>query len=68
MTDALLTPRDVMQRLGLKKSTFHKLQARGFFKCCEAARPIGVRRYVASRIAQWTRDGTPTEFGRRRSA
>lgn len=66
MSETLLTPAEVMQRLGLKKSTFHKYQSRGHFKCCEAARPIGIRRYVASRIEAWAEEGTP--LGRKRSA
>lgn len=68
MSDVLLTPKGVMARLGLKKSTFHKLQARGFFKQAEAVRPIGTRRYVAARIDAWAAGESPTELGRKRSA
>jgi hypothetical protein len=56
-----------MARLGLKKSTFHKYQSRGLFKSCEAGRPIGIRRYVASRIERWARDGSPVTFGKKQA-
>lgn len=64
--NTLIGPREVMQQLGLKSSHFYKLQARGFFKCCEAPRPIGRRRYLADRIQRWRDEGTPTAFSGRR--
>lgn len=65
MSEPLLTPKEAMQRLGLKKSTFHKYQSRGLFKCCLSPAPIGTRRYVASRIEAW-RAGESPHWARRR--
>jgi len=52
MNEQLLTPGEARLRLGLSRSTFHRLQQRGKFKPCLAKMPLGRRKYIPALIAK----------------
>lgn len=49
----LLTAKQLMPRLGLKKSAFYRREKAGQLKHLEVKRPLGAHRYSRARVEQF---------------
>lgn len=47
---ALLSVKELRERLGLSASTFHRYRRRGDFRDLLAAKPVGVRKYSRIKV------------------
>ncbi|MEO8483103.1 MAG: hypothetical protein ABI634_12890 [Acidobacteriota bacterium] len=64
----VVSPTELMQRLGIKKSQFFALQKQGAFRMFEFSRPIGSRRYARVLVDRYFTGESVGQFGRRRAS
>lgn len=60
----LLSPGELLARLGGSQANFYRLQKLGQFRHLEVARPVGVRRYSRFKVEQFLRGESTVRFGR----
>lgn len=67
MTPDLLNAREVMARLGLKRSAFYRVEAAGKLKHLLVTRPLGARRYSRVLVDRFLAGESTVQLVRRAS-
>jgi hypothetical protein len=63
----LLNAKELMARLGFKKSRFHVLRKQGHFRHLETKRPVGTRIYSKALVDRYLTGESTVQFVRRAS-